>query len=148
MAHATAGTSGIVDVLGGQKSFEGKVRTWLDLHRNIELGVFYRAFDAVRDRYGIENKTLTLILAVPNRTLARRKTEGRFRPEESDRLVRLGRIGALAERTLGNSTRAARWLQRPNRALASETPLSQLDTDIGSRQVEALLLRIAHGVYS
>jgi len=138
----------IVDVLGGQKSFEGKVRTWLDLHRSIEHGVLYRAFDAVRDRYGIANTQLRIILAVPDRTLARRKVEGRFRPDESDRLVRLGRIGAFAEETLGNATKAASWLQRPNRALANETPLSQLDTDIGSRQVETLLLRIAHGVYS
>lgn len=138
----------IVDVLGGQKSFEGRVRTWLDLRRSIEQGLFYRAADALRDRYGIANMELTLILAVPNRTLARRKVEGRFRPEESDRLVRFGRIVALAEETLGESSKAANWLRRPNRALANETPLRQLDTDVGAQQVEGLLLRIAHGIYS
>ncbi len=141
-------TSAIVAVLGGRKSFSGKVNSWLDLHRSIEKGLRYHAVDALSLRYGLAFDEITLLLAVPIRTLARRKQEGRFRPEESDRLVRLGRIGALAEETLGNSTKASAWLQRPNRALANETPLRQLDTDIGARQVESLLLRIAHGVYS
>lgn len=142
------GTRAVVGVLGGPKSFPGKVRTWLDLHRNIEQGLLYRAADALRSRYGFATTDLMLILAVPNRTMARRKVQGRFRPEESDRLVRLGRVAALAEEALGDSTKAARWLQRPNRALANEVPLRQLDTDVGARQVEALLLRIAFGSYS
>jgi putative toxin-antitoxin system antitoxin component (TIGR02293 family) len=143
-----ARTSAIVAVLGGSKSFPAKIRTWLDLHRSIEQGLRYRAVDALHSRYGLAIYEITFLLAVPSRTLARRKVEGRFRPEESDRLVRLGRIGALAEETLGDSNKASSWLRRPNRALANETPLRQLDTDIGSRQVENLLLRIAHGVYS
>jgi putative toxin-antitoxin system antitoxin component (TIGR02293 family) len=143
-----AGTSAIVAVLGGSKSFPAKVRTWLDLHRSIELGIRYRAVDALHIRYGLAITEITVLLAVPSRTLARRKVQDRFRPEESDRLVRFGRIAALAEEILGDSSKAASWLRRPNRALANETPLRQLDTDIGSQQVENLLLRIAHGVYS
>lgn len=143
-----AGTSAIVAVLGGPRSFPARVRTWLDLHQNIEKGLLYRAVDSVNARYGLATDELVFILAVPSRTLARRKAQNKLRPEESDRLVRLGRIGALAEETLGDSTKAAHWLRRPNRALANEIPLRQLDTDVGTRQVENLLLRIAHGLYS
>jgi putative toxin-antitoxin system antitoxin component (TIGR02293 family) len=143
-----AGTRAIVAVLGGSKSFPAKVRTWLDLHRSIELGLRYRAVIALNSRYGLAADEITFLLAVPSRTLARRKQQDRLRPEESDRLVRLGRIGALAEETLGDPAKAASWLRRPNRALANEAPLRQLDTDIGAQQVENLLLRIAHGVYS
>jgi len=143
-----AETTAIVAVLGGSKSFPGKVRTWLDLRRSIERGLRYRAVDALHIRYGLATDEITFLLAVPSRTLARRRVQDRFRPEESDRLVRLGRIGALAEETLGDSGKAAKWLRRPNRALAGETPLRQLDTEVGARQVENLLLRIVHGVYS
>lgn len=143
-----AGAGAIVQVLGGARSFPVTVRRWFDLHRSIEQGLRYRAVDALYSRYGLSTDEITVLLAVPARTLARRKHEDRFRPEESDRLVRLGRIGALAEETLGDAARAASWLRRPNRALENQTPLSQLDTDIGTRQVENLLLRIAHGVYS
>ena len=88
------------------------------------------------------------ILRLPERTLARRKTERRLRPDESDRLMRIGRIATLAEVTLGTREKAASWLKRNNRALANHTPLERLDTDLGAREVEDLLLRIAAGVYS
>lgn len=89
-----------------------------------------------------------MVLAIPLRTLTRRKAERRLRPEESDRLVRLARILAQAVDVLGSTEKASQWLQRPNRALGGETPLSLLDTDLGSRQVEEVLGRIEHGVYS
>ena len=44
--------------------------------------------------------------------------------------------------------KASTWLRRPNRALNNERPLRLLDTDVGARQVEDILGRIAHGVVS
>jgi putative toxin-antitoxin system antitoxin component (TIGR02293 family) len=82
------------------------------------------------------------------RTLARRKKEKRLHADESDRLFRVGRIAALAEETLGSKDKAKRWLQKPNRALGGAAPLRLLDTELGARQVEDVLGRIAHGVYS
>lgn len=108
----------------------------------------HQALVALSERYGLTAQEVTVLLALPSRTLARRKVEDKFLPEESDRLVRVGRIGALAEEIFGDSQKAASWLRRPNRALVNESPLRQLDTDIGVRQVENLLLRIAHGVYT
>jgi putative toxin-antitoxin system antitoxin component (TIGR02293 family) len=67
--------------------------------------------------------------------------------DESDRLVRLARIAAFAEETHGNPVRASRW-RAPNSALAaSVAPIHWLDTDVGAKEVEELLIRIAHGVY-
>ena len=77
-----------------------------------------------------------------------RSSGARLRPDESDRLFRVARIAALAEESLGGRDRAARWLKRPNRALGNAIPLQHLDTDLGSRQVEDVLGRISHGVYS
>ena len=87
-------------------------------------------------------------MARARRMLARRKRGRKLRPDDSDRLLRLGRLARLAEEVLGSSDKAARWLRRPNRALGGDIPLDRLDTDPGARDVEALLLRIAHGVYS
>jgi ribosomal protein S16 len=47
-----------------------------------------------------------------------------------------------------DTERAVRWLHRPNRALGGPAPLTLLDTDLGAQQVEQLLGRIEHGVYS
>src|SRR3972149_2005506 len=88
------------------------------------------------------------LLHPPPRTLARRKKDRRLRADESDRLLRLGRVAARAEEVLGTADKAARWLGKPNRALGGKVPLAQLDTDIGAHQVEEILGRIAHGLYS
>lgn len=43
---------------------------------------------------------------------------------------------------------ALHWLKRPQIGLGSKVPLALLATDPGRDQVEKLLLRIEHGVYS
>jgi putative toxin-antitoxin system antitoxin component (TIGR02293 family) len=63
-------------------------------------------------------------------------------------LVRFARIATFASDVLGDDAKASRWLQRPNRALSGRQPLSLLDTDLGAREVEAILGRIEHGVFS
>jgi uncharacterized protein (DUF2384 family) len=49
---------------------------------------------------------------------------------------------------LGALAKARLWLLAPNRALGGEVPLQMLDTDIGARQVEEVLLRLSYGVFS
>ena len=140
--------SRIADALGGQRVLKIRVRTPEDLIEATRAGLSYAAFEAIRIRFEIGTEIMTRLLELPARTLARRKHEKRFRSDESDRLMRVARIGALAEETLGSTHKAARWLQAPNRALAGEAPLDRLDTDMGTREIESLLLRIGYGVYS
>jgi putative toxin-antitoxin system antitoxin component (TIGR02293 family) len=119
-----------------------------DLHAQLRSGLPYSAVEAVAAGFEIGTAELTAVLHVPPRTLARRKRERRLRADESDRLFRLGRIATLAEEVLGSREKATRWLHETNRALRQRTPLQVLDTEVGARQVEDLLLRIAYGVYS
>jgi putative toxin-antitoxin system antitoxin component (TIGR02293 family) len=68
---------------------------------------------------------------------------------ESDRVVRLAR---LAERAIhvfqGNATTVARWLRTPLRALGDASPLSLVDTDVGTQEALDVLGRLEHGVFS
>ena len=82
---------------------------------------------------------VTKVLGLAARTLARRKHQRLLTPMESDRLYRLARITCIAIEVLGSPEKATHWLERPNRALGGEVPLSILDTDIGVRQVEIVL---------
>jgi len=72
----------------------------------------------------------------------------RLTAAESDRTVRLARVYATAVEMIGNTGKAAEWLRTPNRALGGEVPIDQLDTDLGAKEVENILGRIAYGVYS
>ena len=85
-------------------------------------------------------------LALPRKTLAHRRTLGQLTAEQSDRLVRILRVIEAAEETFGDPAKAHTWLRRPTSALDNQAPLDLLDTDIGAREVETLLTRIAHGI--
>lgn len=136
----------IVRTLGGSKVV--KAATLDDLRARRRAGLPYASVDAVSSAYHIASKDLVRILELPLRTLARRKKEKRLHADESDRLLRLGRVAALAEEVLGSREKATDWLHQSNPALGHETPLRRLDSDLGARQVEDVLVRISHGVYS
>ena len=141
------GTAEVVQALGGSGVLK-KVRTEEDLRERLREGLPYEAFEALSVGFRLSLRDLSTVLGVPERTLARRKLQRRLRPDESDRLVRLARIAAYAEEVLGGRDKAADWLRTPNRALGTEPPVARLDTDLGTRQIEAVLGRISHGVYS
>ena len=141
-------TAEIVEALGGREARNGPVDSPEDLKNWIREGLPFKSLERVMERFGIAREEISSILDLPARTLARRKQEQRLRRDESDRLFRLVRIAAQASRVLGSMEKAARWLHSPNRALGGKPPLESLDTDLGSRQVEEVLGRIEHGVYS
>lgn len=114
----------------------------------VRSGLPFTALEAIATRFEIPQERLLRVLDLPLRTLVRRKKGRRLKADESDRLVRVALIATLAEEVLGSRERAIAWLQKPNRALRGKNPLERLDTTIGEQQVEQLLFRIAHGVYS
>lgn len=137
----------IVDVLSGEGQSR-EVRNAEDLKKWIREGLPYTSLEAVMERFGLKREEVSWALDLPLRTLARRKQERRLSPGESDRLFRVVRIAVQAADVLGGREEASQWLHAPNRALGGQTPLELLDTDLGSRQVEDVLGRIEHGVYS
>ena len=102
--------------------------------------------DRLRADLGVSNEELADILGIPTRTLARRTD--RFKPSESERLLRIGSAWAKALAVLEEPSAARRWMTQPKRALGGLTPLRCCDTEIGAREVESLLGRIEHGVFS
>ena len=138
----------IAETLGGYRVMRARVRSADRLRERVRSGLPYSALAALAERLHAPLGELGDALGVPLRTLARRRRAGRLTAEESDRLVRLGRVAALAEDVLGDRTKAVRWLRQPNRALGGRVPLQHLDTDLGVREVETVLLRVEHGIYS
>lgn len=141
-------TNLIVDTLGGVRTLHTRPTTPEALRECVRAGLPYAALDAVAERLALSRDEIVRAVGLPHRTLARRKSGHRLRAAESDRLFRLSRVAALAEDVLGTADKARRWLHASNRALGHETPLSLLDTDLGARQVEAVLGRLVHGVHS
>ena len=141
-------TARLVETLGGRRIIKGRPLSDEAVIDRVRSGLPFTALAAIATHFEIPQERLVRVLALPLRTLARRKKERRLRADESDRLIRLALIATLAEEVLGSREKAVAWLRKPNRALRGMNPLDRLDTEIGGQQVEQLLSRIAHGVYS
>lgn len=124
-----------------------RVRTKLKLVERIDEGFSYRAFERLQEILGLPAHELGSLLGISPRTLSRRKTQGRLLPEESDRMLRVSRLFDRAVTLFENDEEAARhWLNRPNRGLAERTPLEFSRTEVGAREVEALIGRLEYGL--
>ena len=145
---AAARARRIATVLGGPAVLGKQVSTTAQLHGKLRAGLPHAALETLMTRFDLGRDEISRVLHLPLRTIARRKRERRLQADESDRLCRLARIASHTEDVLGSAAKAARWLRVPNRALGGVAPLSLLDTDLGSRQVEEVLGRIEHGVFS
>lgn len=136
---------GVLQTLGVKTTaFAGS--TLSQIREAMRTGVPRDAFDSLRGDLGVSTEELADVLGIPMRTLARRKE--RFKPDESERLVRVGSIVRRAFDVLEEKEPAKHWMTQPKRALGGLTPLRCCDTEVGAREVEALLGRIEHGVFS
>jgi putative toxin-antitoxin system antitoxin component (TIGR02293 family) len=142
-------TAAIAEVLGGRKVLGKTVTKADDLAELVRKGLPATSITVLAARLNVGNTVLSRKLGIPQRTLTRRLSQrSRLTAAESDRTVRLARVYASAVEMIGDEQKAVAWLGTPNRALGGERPLNQLDTDVGAREVEDVLGRIAYGVYS
>ena len=137
---------GAVSVLGGARVLGRSVRSRQDLAERVREGLPFAALSAVMERYGISRDALCDILHLSRRNFLRRKQQKRLSADESDRLYRLARVLAHANRVFEDPQESADWIQTPNAALGKQQPLTLFDTDIGVQQVDEVLGRIEHGI--
>lgn len=117
--------------------------------REIERGIPYRRIEKLISQLDETDSRMAHLLQIAPRTLARRKKEGTLKPDESERVDRIERIYRLAiELFEGDKVQAVQWLKEPNRGLANRAPLDFSRTEIGAREVENLIGRLEHGVFS
>jgi putative toxin-antitoxin system antitoxin component (TIGR02293 family) len=120
-----------------------------DLLKIVGKGFVYGAFERFQRNSALPVESLLELVAIPRRTLTRRKREGRFLPAESDRLLRASRLfGRTLELFEGDRQAATEWLTSAQPALGGALPLVLARTEVGSREVERLVHRLEHGVFS
>jgi putative toxin-antitoxin system antitoxin component (TIGR02293 family) len=138
----------IAEVLGGSKVLKTAIRTMDDFTQLIRTGIPVKSVDVMMHTAGLSKEELLVPIGISKATFDRRKQQARFEARESDRLFRLAYVLARATEVFGARKKAVHWLHNPNRALRSETPLMRLDTEVGFQEVNTILGRIEHGVYS
>jgi len=120
-----------------------------ELIRQVGRGFSFHALVTLESRSGVSLPEIAGIIGIPPRTLARRKSSGRLTSDESEKLLRLSSVFEQAvELFEGDEANARRWLTTAKKALENQTPLAYSRTELGAREVENLIGRLEHGVFS
>ena len=125
-----------------------KAQSLTDIIAHIKRGLPVSSFERLRKNLDISEKSLSLTVRIAKRTLTRRKQEGRFKADESERVFRIAKLYDKAVDVFENANLARKWFREPARALGGKTPLDYADTEPGAQEVHDLLGRIEHGVFS
>jgi putative toxin-antitoxin system antitoxin component (TIGR02293 family) len=116
----------------------------------IRKGLPVGEFDALRAVLGLTVDKLARGIGISVATLSRRRSRGEpLGPDHGDRLLRYARLYRHAVDLYDGDEAAARdWLTAPARALDGETPLAFAETEAGALEVERLIGRLEHAVYT
>jgi putative toxin-antitoxin system antitoxin component (TIGR02293 family) len=114
----------------------------------VKAGLDVRVFASLAARLGVSEARLASLTGIAPTTLGRRKRAGTLATDESERVLRLAALLEHATRAFDDEADAAEWLRSSNVALGGVAPLDLADTEFGAREVDDLLGRLEHGVYS
>ncbi|MEZ5307201.1 MAG: antitoxin Xre/MbcA/ParS toxin-binding domain-containing protein [Pyrinomonadaceae bacterium] len=129
-----------------EKRFSLKANLEADeVRKRLLAGLSKQAFERLKSVLGVSNEELASASSIPLRTLLRRKI---FKPEESDRILRIAVVFHHAIEVFGDIAKARQWFLKPREYFGMNTPLQFCDTTPGAEQVDELLGRIEHGVFS
>lgn len=119
------------------------------LLRSVEQGFPFSVLEHLRRNIALSWDELAHVIAIPQRTLTRRRNEGRFLPDESDRILRASRVYAKALEVFeGDAHAASHWLSSGQVGLGGAVPVDIARTELGAREVETLLERLEQGVFA
>jgi len=137
--------SAVYERLGGQMTLGREVVSEADLAQVVSRRIPLKALKYVQSAGTLSDGEIQEFI-IPARTRRHRaEKKERLTVEQSDRLVRLTRILAIAEDVLGDASKARSWLRQPLGELGGKPPLELARTEAGARVVEQLLARIDWG---
>ncbi|HEX4140937.1 MAG TPA: antitoxin Xre/MbcA/ParS toxin-binding domain-containing protein [Candidatus Methylacidiphilales bacterium] len=115
----------------------------------VRSGIPARSAKVLAATLDLSMAQFALIAVIPLRTLERRiKLNSVLNAPESERVIRLGRVLSMATDVFDDKEEASQWMAESLDVLSGRTPIEMCATDAGAREVEQVLGRIEHGVFS
>ncbi len=140
-------TSRIAQVMGGPATLGSRIASVHELANSVLSGLPKQALRKTAQRVFDQPKEVTRLMyrLVPEATYKRRT---RLSPAESERTERLARVVAAAEYVWEDQQAAREWLTRAHPELGNVSPLDRSLSELGAREVEALLDQLFYGLPS
>ena len=109
----------------------------------------YRSVLELARKLKLNREQIRIILGISESTQFRyEKSNPRLKPNLQDRWSRVIRITDLARDLFVDDVEVQRWLSTPKQVLDNICPIDLLNTDIGTRKVEQMLLQASYGVFT
>jgi putative toxin-antitoxin system antitoxin component (TIGR02293 family) len=127
--------------------FDFPVAGEADLLKLVESGVPGKRYVVIQRRLSIPKGAVA-----PETTLRTRiaKKAARLTVDESERLVGITRVFALATELFGDESAALEWMHRPARLIPDSDPVKPIELavrDSGVRLLEDRIRRTQHGIF-
>lgn len=137
------------------KTRKAKATTYEQIHDNhataqrVEEGLPVMEVVQFGKQAGYTSDELARLIQIPARTYARRVADkAKLKVHEGERATRLMRIFDRAKQLFVTEENVREWLQTELPALGWRTPINYAQTEPGAREVENLIGRIEHGIFS
>lgn len=111
----------------------------------LKSGLPVSGWQHVTEALGVTDQQLAEAVTISISTLTRRKREGKFTQEESERLLRLASLAYKAATVFTTPGRVNQWFTTANQQLDGQTPLAYANTSIGAAEVDRVLESILDG---
>lgn len=132
----------VAETMGGESVLKTPVRSLLDLHNVILHGVPKAAVAFLGRAYADVMPSQDFAALFTSASTMKRA--GPLPVAAGERVQRVARLTALAERTFGDRDKGVAWLTTAHPILGRTTPLELAKTEIGARQVERMLTNILY----
>src|SRR5690606_29674049 len=114
----------------------------------LKSGLPISSFKKLQKIMDVPAGQLATTVNIAARTLLRRGKQGKLQTDESERLLRIGRLFDLTLELFEDKQMARQWFKEPNKALGGVSPLEYSDTEPGAKEVESLIGRLDQGIFS
>lgn len=125
------------------------IRNTMTLVEKTRQGLQPTAFARIAHNLEIDEKTLSAIVSISERTVSRAKKNHKLLPPPiSGKLIEIAKVLTLATEVFEDHDNAITWLKDNCLALGNVTPLSLLDTPQGNEIVINELYAIEYGNFA
>ncbi|MGB3861895.1 MAG: antitoxin Xre/MbcA/ParS toxin-binding domain-containing protein [Candidatus Aminicenantaceae bacterium] len=139
---------GMIEVLGGERTFHRSLRNRIDLIELGKIGLTKAALLHLADYLDLTLSQMADLLPITERTIQRYSEDQHFSPSVSEHILQIAECTAVGIKVFEEKGKFLAWLRHPNRALGQQTPMCLLNSRFGSEMVLDVLGRIEYGVFS
>ena len=143
-----------VELLGGPQVLKRRVKSQLEAHDLLKVGIPGRALNHLVGEVTIlrpsHHRGLEKAVGISQRTYQRAKAKPAkaLSPEQSGKTWKFAELFARVMSIFGSKDEAEAWFERPAIGLEQRKPIDMLSTPAGVELVEKHLTRLEYGVYT